>query len=485
MFRRSRWILLLLVLVGAVSMVALRTLEGPLYKAKADVILSPTDLASALAGLSAYVDPTQVDATEQSLASSPQLFASAAAHHPRAGSAAELQAATSVNKNGTTITFSSVSSTDKQAVEMANAVAETYPTWRASVSGTTLTKAIDQLRSQLARSPTGKADILSQLDRLRLLRTVNSGNVLLVEGADGAAKTRPAPLKDGLLGGFIGFFVALLVVGAREALDNRVRSEQEIEEVLGAPVLATIERLPRNLTPLVAVTRTSERYSDMYALLAASIARSREGEDRIVIAVTSAAAEEGKTTTAVNLAAALARRDEQVRLVDLDTRSPSIGRIFSIPKDAPGVDRALRRESPVESLLWDIRANGVPHAPRKYERATTTRTAVSNLQVLPMGTVASNDVTAQSGRVTEMIEALGEHTGYVVVDTPPALSLPNATELAEIVDIVVIVVRHGRTSRRDLESLRRLHRSWPDVEVQAVLVDKPSYDNPYAYYARG
>jgi len=158
-----------------------------------------------------------------------------------------------------------------------------------------------------------------------------------------AVKTRPRPIRDTLLGAFVGLFAALVVVGLREALDTRVRSEYEVEELLGIPVLGSVERLPRRATPLVIGNREYERYGDMYALVAASIARLREGSDRTVIAVTSATAGEGKTTTAVNLASALARRNENVCLIDLDTRRPSVARVLRIPRDAHGVDRALLR----------------------------------------------------------------------------------------------------------------------------------------------
>ena len=70
-----------------------------------------------------------------------------------------------------------------------------------------------------------------------------------------------------------------------------------------------------------------------------------------------------------------------------------------------------------------------------------------------------------------------------MIDTPPALSTPDVTELAKFVDMVLLVVRHGRVSRRNLQSLRRLHRTWPDVDVQAVLVGVPTDGSTYSYYS--
>ena len=221
-----------------------------------------------------------------------------------------------------------------------NLVANSYPAWRAAVSSRAIDRAIALLQAQLRQSGSNDADLQAQLSKLRVLKTLTSGNVLLVEPADSATKTRPRPVKDSLLGGFIGLFVALLVIGLREALDSKVRSEEEIEDVLDVPVLGAIESLPRKVSPVIS-DRDAERYGDMYSLLAASLVQQREGNRLTVIAVTSATAEEGKTTTAVNLAAALARRNARVKLLDLDTRRPSLA-----PFAAHPARRARRRAGP-------------------------------------------------------------------------------------------------------------------------------------------
>jgi polysaccharide biosynthesis transport protein len=485
-FRRSRLIVLLLIVLGAIQMNIVRSQQGPLYSAGATVILSPTDLATALAGLSAYVDPTRVDQTEQALASSRQLFDYAASKTPGVGTGRDLKSAVSVSKSSTTISFSATRSNAAAAVGDANAVASAYPTWRASVSNASVDAAMNQLRAQIKKSGSD-ADTVAQLNRLRLLKTLTSGNVLLVEKATRATKTRPRPLRDTLLGAFVGLFAALVVVGLREALDTRVRSEYEVEDLLGVPVVGSVERLPRRATPLVLGNREYERYSDMYALIAASVARLREGEDRTIVAITSATAGEGKTTTAVNLAAALARRNENVCLIDLDTRRPSVARVLRIPRDAHGVDRALLRDAKVGTLLWDVSSNGSGLAARPAAAAAGARTATvhSRLQVLPMGTDAIGSISPHGDRLAALVRDVSERSDYVVIDTPPALSVPDMTELAKLADIVLVVVRHGQASRRNLDALRRLHRTWPDVDIRGVVVDTPPDGDSYSYYAGG
>jgi succinoglycan biosynthesis transport protein ExoP len=482
-FRRSRLIVLLLIVLGAIQMNIVRSQQGPLYSANANVILSPTDLATALSGLSSYVDPNRIDQTESALANSRQLFDYAASKTPGVGTGSDLQSAVNVTKSSTTVSFSATRSNAAAAVADANAVALAYPKWRASVANISVDAAMAQLRAQIKKSGSN-ADTVSQLNRLQLLKTLTSGNVLLVERARSAVKTRPRPIRDTLLGAFVGLFAALVVVGLREALDTRVRSEYEVEELLGIPVLGSVERLPRRATPLVIGNREYERYGDMYALVAASIARLREGADRTVIAVTSATAGEGKTTTAVNLASALARRNENVCLIDLDTRRPSVARVLRIPRDAHGVDRALLRDANVGALLWDVSSNGSGLDARPaVSPGGRTATVHSRLQVLPMGSDAIGSISPHGERLAALVRDVSERSEFVVIDTPPALSVPDMTELAKLADIVLVVVRHGQASRRNLDALRRLHRTWPDVDIRGVVVDTPPDGDSYSYYA--
>lgn len=481
--RRSVWIIALLVALGVVQMNVIRHAQGPSYAASAQVILAPTDLASAVSGLTTYVDPTLIDQTEQALADSSQLYAYAASKNRTLGTADELAAATNATKSGSTITFTANNSTGTGAVQIVNLVAKSYPAWRADVSSRAINRGIALLQAQLKQSGSNDPDLAAQLSKLRVLKTLTSGNVLLVESADSATKTRPRPVKDSLLGGFIGLFVALLVIGLREALDSKVRSEEEIEDVLDVPVLGAIEALPRKVSAVIS-DRDAERYGDMYSLLAASLVQQREGNKLTVIAVTSATAEEGKTTTAVNIAAALARRNARVKLIDLDTRRPTLGRLLRIPQEEPGAEQVLLGKAHVDTLLWQIGMNGAgPKTQPARAARGHIREGTSNLQVLPIRPSAIHTLAAYGERLATLVREASLDADFVVIDTPPALSTPDVTELAKLVDLVLLVVRHGRVSRRNLQSLRRLHRTWPEVDVQAVMVGVPTDGSTYSYYS--
>jgi Mrp family chromosome partitioning ATPase len=271
-------------------------------------------------------------------------------------------------------------------------------------------------------------------------------------------------------------------------VDTRVRSAEEVEEALEVPVVGTVEVLPRR-SGLVTGGKQSERFGDMYALLAANVAQEPADGGPMVIAVTSATAQEGKTTTASNLAAALARRNKKVVLVDLDTRKPAVGKVFQIPQDAPGLEEIFRRRINPASLMWSVSANGTPGAarPMRADRAAAAAeigangTGVGTLRILPLRGAVRGGISGHVERLQAALEAVGKNADYIVIDTPPALALPNVTEIAGFLDEVIVVVRHGRVTRRSLSALNRLHRGWHEVKTNAVLVGVPRQDS-YSYY---
>src|SRR5262249_18210019 len=149
--RRSAWLIVGLTLFGAVVMTVIKQVDGPRYRATSKVVLSGTDLAANLTGIQQpYVDPTRQDQAEQNLAASSPLYTQAAkASGGRYGSSGAMQSATSVGGGNNILAFSARSKHRDTSIGIANAVAQTYPAWRASVYGAAIQTAIRQLRAQL------------------------------------------------------------------------------------------------------------------------------------------------------------------------------------------------------------------------------------------------------------------------------------------------------------------------------------------------
>lgn len=147
------------------------------------------------------------------------------------------------------------------------------------------------------------------------------------------------------------------------------------------------------------------------------------------IAVISALAGEGKTTTTVNLALAYAQAGKKTLLIDADMRKPSLHHVLQVANHA-GLSDAIRDLFKARSLLRD--------------------TGIPNLHVLPSGRTPYNpSELLASEAFTNLLGMMLEQFDVIVIDTPPALSAMDAKVVAAKCDGVVLVIQQGRVKRED------------------------------------
>jgi len=490
-FRRAVPLIVACVLAGAVVVNLQRQLSGATYEASARVFLVTRDLGAILTDTqSAFVDPQRASENALALARSSALYDAVATAKPELGTADKIESAVRVSGDpgSDVIDFVASASRAPQAAATANAVASGYVAFRSKIFASATNQAIARLRQRLAETSGNRAEVQSLLDRLELERTLGSGNALVIDSAQNATKVAPAPARDTALGVAIGLVVALLIAGARELLSTRVRSEGDIEDVLDVSVIASIPLLPK-AAGIVTIGRHEARFGDTYALLASSLEQretDRPAGGAVVIAVTSAVDGEGKTTTAANLAIAMAKRGMRVVIADFDLRKPSVGRLFGLPPNSEGVFQVIRAGRSVETVLWSypIAENGTPprRLPDTQFAPLKTRRPVIPLVVLPAGGSDRSGEVARSPKTAKMITWLRQHADVVILDTPPALLAVEMAELSPWVDNVLVVVRQGRLTSRDLSHLARQAAAWKAKIGGVVLVGAPSPSERALYY---
>lgn len=216
---------------------------------------------------------------------------------------------------------------------------------------------------------------------------------------------------------------------------------------------------------LVALVSPSSFDAEPYRILLSGLERRRAGRSSMAIAVTSAAPNEGKTTTSINLAAMLARlRGSNVLLLDADLRRPSVAKRIGFAHGAdPGLARALDRpELAVCDALMPC-----PPLPLSVLAADARES-------LPLETL-------QSPAFAAIMEAARRVYRYVIVDTPPVVALPDARALSTLVDGFMLVVRAGVTPRSLLgEALEALE---PEKVMGLVFNgDTRPFDGYYGRY---
>jgi len=186
---------------------------------------------------------------------------------------------------------------------------------------------------------------------------------------------------------------------------------------------------------LVSLVSPASFEAEQYRILRYSVERRHEHDGVAVVAVTSAGGGDGKTTTAINLAGALAQAaDQRVLLVDADLRRP-----------------ALMAQLGMRSADFGL-AEAITDGSRRLEELTL-RVPGFNLWVLPAGRPMMNPYeTLRSPRVAALLTEARNQYAYVIIDTPPVVPCPDYRLLEPLIDAVVLVVAADRTPREMMDA---------------------------------
>lgn len=213
---------------------------------------------------------------------------------------------------------------------------------------------------------------------------------------------------------------------------------------------------------LVTFTHSRSPVSEAYRTLRTNIQFSSLDKPLEAFLITSTGAQEGKSTTAANLAITFAQSGSQVILVDADLRRPSQHRLFGLPNEEGLTTMLLEEEGEL---------------PLQY-------TAVPGLRLLSSGPLPPNPADVLGfQRMDEAIARLKQESDLIIFDTPPIIAVTDAAVLSAKVDGVLLVLSAGKTKR---DHARRAHALLEKVNanvIGAVLNNAKLDRGAYSYYA--
>ncbi len=263
----------------------------------------------------------------------------------------------------------------------------------------------------------------------------------------------------GLLAGVVfGIGIAVL----RDVLDNTIKDRSTIEEVTKTGLVGTIPLdKNRRAEPAISFETDNSAIAEAFRKLRTNLQFLAVDAPPRVIVITSSVPGEGKSTSAINIALALAEADHNVVLVDGDMRRPSLHRYLDLVGQV-GFSTVLSGRASLSESLQKTRFPG--------------------LTVLTSGAIPPNPSELLGSKAARsLLSELQSEFDYVIVDSTPLLAVTDAAVMATAADGVLVIARHGRTKR---EQLAHAVGSLRDVDASvlgAVLTMTPSRGESYYY----
>lgn len=282
-----------------------------------------------------------------------------------------------------------------------------------------------------------------------------------------------------LMASGIGFVLAAAAAYVLEYLDDSIRTPEVLARLTQLPILTGITNIKMaGEGELVTVTHPRSPISEAFRVLRTAVQFTALEQSNQVLLVTSASGGDGKSTVSSNLAVVLAQAGHQVLLVDTDLRRPALHAIFSLPNKRGLTSMLLEyRGDEEESVLSSLLEN------------TVQETQVDGLQVLACGPIPPNpSELLGSNKMRELLDVLTARFDYVVLDSPPTLSVTDAVVLSARSHGVIMVARAGKTRK---DSVRQATERLRDVNARLIgcvlnLMDNKDglygvyyYDDPY------
>ena len=241
----------------------------------------------------------------------------------------------------------------------------------------------------------------------------------------------PKPAQNIGVGLALGVVVGVALAMLRDLLDNTIKSREQLEEITGTGLVGSIPLdKERRRQASISFDKETSGIAEAFRKLRTNLQFLAVDNPPRVIVVTSSVPSEGKSTTAINVALALAENEKSVVLVDGDLRRPSLNKYLDLIGTV-GFSSVLSGAVSLDEALQETRYPG--------------------LTVLTSGTIPPNPselLGSQSAR--KLLTELRSRFDYVIVDSAPLLAITDTAILAAGADGVLVIARFGNTKKEQL-----------------------------------
>jgi polysaccharide biosynthesis transport protein len=307
--------------------------------------------------------------------------------------------------------------------------------------------------------------LLQREKELRVSSNSRANNVRIVDRAE-IPKTPLAPTgrRTWFMSLAIGLAVAIAVAFGLDYMNDTIKTPEDVTRRLKLPFLGLVPSVRGDKHPVLASSHVPHDFGEAFRSLRTSLISRFPDSGTKILTVTSAQPLEGKTTTACNIAMALAYGGSRVLLIDADMRRPGLHRPLRLTNER-GLSQVLIGQARVRDViqrtvdpnLLAITAGRTPPNPSELLASERMKTLISNLSHGPFD--------------------------WIVIDTPPVLAVTDAVILAPLVSGVTFVVGAEMTRRRLAErALETIMAARP--KSAAIVLNRVDFARNKYYYSR-
>jgi len=313
--------------------------------------------------------------------------------------------------------------------------------------------------------------LLKRFEQVNVASAVNTSTIRIVDPVvTPHNKYRPNTKINLLLGLLSGFILGLGLAFVREALDKSVKSDEDLKRLTGLPVLATIPhagRLMAKRLPKIVCKVPNAPVAEAYRILSANIRFMAGKQNERVMLVTSVSPEEGKSTTASNIACSYAQMGMKVLLIDADLRKPTLHKKLQIPNKS-GLGDFLAGENDLVGVTQPVKD-------------------VDGLYAITAGNTNNDPVSLLSHeRMAYLTSQAATRFDYVIIDTPPVKGFADTLILTSLASSTLLVAKEdnmdSRAIKHTLEQLTRVKNNvigFLIADSKKAAIDKKYYSKYY------
>jgi capsular exopolysaccharide synthesis family protein len=307
--------------------------------------------------------------------------------------------------------------------------------------------------------------LLQKANELRVASNSRTNNVRVIDHAEvPKAAMTPAGRRTWLMSFAVGLVLAIGVAFGLDYMNDTIKTPEDVARRLKLPFLGLIPSVRGDKHPVLASSHVPHDFGEAFRSLRTALMARYPGDGTKIMVVTSAQPLEGKTTTAANIAMALAYGGARVLLIDGDMRRPGLHRPLRLTNER-GLSQVLIGQARVRDVIQ--------------------RTVDPNLLAITAGRTPPNpSELLSSERMKTLLTNLSHGPfEWIIVDTPPVLAVTDAVILAPIVSGVTFVVGAEMTRRRLAErALETIMQTHP--RLIAVVLNKVDFARNKYYYSR-